>query len=372
MVAFQIFEQSLIHSCNETGIDECCIHSGFFFQLSNHFFAQSKERAKPKNGNLPATVRHFITVQQLAVILLRFDAARKDSVGRNTNGYGMLRLMDPPLQHGKILLTASRSQINHVRNVADDRNIEQAKVSDIVHCRSAAPKDENQCGIVVDTEVLRQLVVGALDESAVHPEYRFPATGGNGRRHGNGVLLGNAHIDKLTPRLFATLCRKAEYGGCARCDADNGTVFLHLLQQIPCRKVAVIFLIAGVNRRATRLQAERSTVMETFLLLLGKAVAFTFEGIDVYRNRVVDVFHLSEGVYQCLHVIAVFHVQIIQSHGGKEVARRLTVGFAQQLQVAIQAAVIFGNGHLVVVHNHDEVRSQFGCIVQPFKSLAAA
>ena len=92
----------------------------------------------------------------------------------------------------------------------------------------------------------------------------------------------------------------------------------------------------------------------------------------MYRNRVGDVFHLSESIYQCLHVIAVFHVQIIQSHGGKEVARRLTVGFAQQLQVAIQAAVIFGNGHLVVVHNHDEVRSQFDCIVQPFKSLTTA
>ena len=48
---------------------------------------------------------------------------------------------------------------------------------------------------------------------------------------------------------------------------------------------------------------------------------------------------------------------------------RLTVGFAQQLQVAIQAAVIFGNGHLVVVHNHDEVRSQFDCIVQPLSLI---
>lgn len=38
----------------------------------------------------------------------------------------------------------------------------------------------------------------------------------------------------------------------------------------------------------------------------------------------------------------------------------------------LQTAVIFGNGHLVVVHNHDEVRSQFGSTVQPFKSLAAA
>ena len=41
----------------------------------------------------------------------------------------------------------------------------------------------------------------------------------------------------------------------------------------------------GSFRRAARLQAERSTVMETFLLLLGKAVAFTFEGIDVLCGR---------------------------------------------------------------------------------------
>ena len=112
--------------------------------------------------------------------------------------------------------------------------------------------------------------------------------------------------------------------------------------------------------------------METFLLLLGKAVAFTFEGIDVYRNRVVDVFHLSEGVYQCLHVIAVFHVQIIQSHGGKEVARRLTVGFAQQLQVTIQTAVIFGNGHLVVIDNNNHVSSEFCYVVQSLEGFASA
>ena len=171
------------------------------------------------------------------------------------------------------------------------------------------------------------------------------------------MFLGNAHINKLTSRLFATLRRKAENSGCTRCDTDNGTVSLHLLQQVTCRKVAIIFFITEVNRRVTRFQTKRNTVMETFLLLLGKTVAFTFKGIDVHHNRMVDIFHFLESAYQCLHIITVCYVQIVQSHSGKEITRRLSVGITQQLQVTIQSAMVFGNGHLVIVHNHDEVRT---------------
>ena len=83
-------------------------------------------------------------------------------------------------------------------------------MSDIVHARRAAPNDENQCRIVINTQVLRQLVVGTLDESTVYTEDRLSTTGSNGGSHGNGMFLGNAHINKLTSRLFATLRRKAE------------------------------------------------------------------------------------------------------------------------------------------------------------------
>ena len=48
------------------------------------------------------------------------------------------------------------------------------------------------------------------------------------------------------------------------------------------------------------------------------------------------------------------------------------LAFTQLLQVAVQASVVFGDGHLVVVDHDDEVRVQFSCVVQSLESFSAA
>ncbi len=52
----------------------------------------------------------------------------------------------------------------------------------------------------------------------------------------------------------------------------------------------------------------------------------------------------------------------------KKLARACALAFTQLLQVAVQASVVFGDGHLVVVDHDDEVRVQFSCVVQSSKA----
>ena len=69
----------------------------------------------------------------------------------------------------------------------------------------------------------------------------------------------------------------------------------------------------------------------------------------------VDVAHTTESLDHRLDVVAVSHIEIVEAHSLEEVARRLAVGFAQQLQVVVKSAVVFGNRHLVVVDHHNHV-----------------
>lgn len=137
-------------------------------------------------------------------------------------------------------------------------------MGNVVHTRQASPENKNQCRIIVDAEVLRQLVVGALDKGAVDAEYRLSTSGSNGRSHGNSLFFGNAHIDELATSLLASLRCKAEYRGCACGDAHHSRVFLHLLQQITSGKVGIVFILSRLTGQIADLKVERNTVMETF------------------------------------------------------------------------------------------------------------
>ena len=208
-------------------------------------------------------------------------------------------------------------------------------MGNVVHTRQASPENKNQCRIIVDAEVLRQLVVGALDKGAVDAEYRLSTSGSNGRSHGNSLFFGNAHIDELATSLLASLRCKAEYRGCACGDAHHSRVFLHLLQQITSGKVGIVFILSRLTGQIAGLKVERNTVMETFFLLFRQFVSLTFQGIDMYHNRMLLVLHFTESLYQLLHVIAILHIEIIISHCLKIVAGSLTLRFAQLLQITV-------------------------------------
>ncbi|CDF22016.1 unknown [Prevotella sp. CAG:617] len=112
--------------------------------------------------------------------------------------------------------------------------------------------------------------------------------------------------------------------------------------------------------------------MKTLLFRYGRTVALTLDGVDVQHDGVVNVLDLAEGVNQGLQVVAVVYVPVVKAQRLEEVAAARAVALAQGLQVAVEAAVVLGNGHLVVVDDDNQVRALLGYVVQALVGLAAA
>ena len=106
-------------------------------------------------------------------------------------------------------------------------------------------------------------------------------------------------------------------------------------------------------------------------MLLGRTISLAFQRIDMYNDRMVRALHGRESLNQARHVVTFVHIYIVQSHGPEQIARASAFRLAQFLQVAINAAVVLGDGHLVVVHYNNQIGVQFGSKVQALEGFAA-
>ena len=84
-----------------------------------------------------------------------------------------------------------------------------------------------------------QLVIGALQKRAVHAKDRLGARAGECGGKGDGVLLGNAHVDKLLTGGSAELGRKAHDVGRGGRDAHDLRIALNGSDQCLTRNVGI-------------------------------------------------------------------------------------------------------------------------------------
>ena len=111
--------------------------------------------------------------------------------------------------------------------------------------------------------------------------------------------------------------------------------------------------------------------MPLLLVLFRRSIALALQRADVDDHRMQAVFDPAEGADQLQSIIAIAHKNIIQPQSPEEVARCLPLGLPQQLQVLIQAAVILGNGHIVVIDHDNEVSMQLCRKIQRLQRLSA-
>ena len=90
------------------------------------------------------------------------------------------------------------------------------------------------------------------------------------------------------------------------------------------------------------------------------------------HDGVVGVLHFPEYLDQGFDIVAVSHILIVQPHGTEEVALRLAVGLAEQGEILVEAAMVLGDAHPVVVHDDDDAGAQFASLVETFEGLASA
>lgn len=101
---------------------------------------------------------------------------------------------------------------------------------------------------VVEAQVVPQFVVGTLQKRAVHTKDRLGTGAGERGGKGDGVFLGNAHVDKLLACRGAKLGCKAHDVGRGRRDAHDLRIALDGSAQGLARNIGI-----GARRRLARM-----------------------------------------------------------------------------------------------------------------------
>ena len=185
------------------------------------------------------------------------------------------------------------------------------------------------------------------------------------------MFLGNAYIDKLAGGTLPAFGCPAPYARGASGYGAHLWVLVHDVEEGEGREVVVV-VGRGCFFEFASLLYEGGVVVPSLFVGLGGGIAFAFEGVDVHHHGAVGVPDALEGLDEGLNAVALVHVEVVQPHGAEEVAGALAVALAELAEVVIESAMVFGNGHLIVVDDNDEVGTEFGGPVETLEGFATA
>ena len=202
-----------------------------------------------------------------------------------------------------------------------------------------------------------EFVVGALQKRAVHTKDWLGARARKRGGKGHGVLLGNAHVDKLLACRSAKLGCKAHDVGRGGRDAHDLRIALDGGAERLARNVG-IGARCGLARMAraelaTSRHIKRTHVVPALGVALGRLKALALGGGDVQHDGMIDIAQLLQRVDQGQHIVTSVQIAVVEPHRAENVALTGAVAGAQLGQIAIQAAMVLGNGLVVVVDDDD-------------------
>ena len=145
-----------------------------------------------------------------------------------------------------------------------------------------------------------QFVVGALQKRAVHTKDWLGARACKCGGKGHGMLLGNAHVDKLLAGGSAKLGCKTHDVGCGGRDAHNLRIALNGSAQGLARYVGIgarcgLARMARAELASSR-HVKRTHVVPAFRVALGRLKALTLGGGDVQHDGVIDITQFLQRV----------------------------------------------------------------------------
>jgi hypothetical protein len=153
-------------------------------------------------------------------------------------------------------------------------------------------------------------------------------------------LFGDANVDELTSGSFAAVGIEANNARGSGSDDRGFAVSLHATKHVLSEDVAVVF--ATIADSITGCEVKRAAVVILLLVSLSGGIAFTFLSAYVNNHRMVYIFHFAECFYQSLNVVALSHIAVVKAHSAEEIVFGLAVGFAQEFEVVVEAAVVLG------------------------------
>ena len=357
-------------------VDERGLDAVLGSQAVCHALAQFKEVAKRKHGYIAALTRDVVAHDAIIGALGgRQIGTAYQADARYADRYGMLTVVERPAQHGQVFFHADRCQVAHVGKSAQHGNIKEREVRLGRCAKDRSAKHQDGCGGVVEAQVVPQFIVGALQKRAVCAKDRLGAGAGERGGKGDGVLFGNAHVDKLLACRGAKLGRKAHDIGRGSRDGDNLRVVRDSGVECLARNIGIGARcgLARVARAkfATGCHIEGPHMMPVLRVALGRLKALALGGGDVQHDGMIDIAQLLQRIDQRLDIVAGVQVAIVEPQRAENVALAGAVAGAQLGQIAIQTTVVFGNGLVVIVDDNDQVAVEIGGIVKALKRQTA-
>lgn len=174
----------------------------------------------------------------------------------------------------------------------------------------------------------------------------------------------------LCTGLFAFRAVETRHSGCAGRDGNEGLVVLHLAQHPVGEELGIVLLCRHLGPAAVG-AVEGQPPVPSFFVLHGRCEPVSLFGVDVYDGGACGAFHAVENFDELFQVVALFEVDVLESPSLEPVVLARAVAFAQCAQVLVDAAMVFGDGHFVVVDHDEDAGAEFGCLVESFEGFAA-
>ena len=184
---------------------------------------------------------------------------------------------------------------------------------DIIHTENGSCKYNKCSRIIIDTKVLRKLVICTLNKGTVNRINRLSAACRNTGCESNSRFFSDANINKLLSCKLSFIFSKSENSRCCRCNGNNIFIVFYFFQKIISCNRAVIFPVKA-EFRLTRFNIKRHTPMPRFLIFFCKGKAFTLLSDNMNYYRFLAILYFLKSRNKLLNIISVFHKNIIKSH----------------------------------------------------------
>jgi len=117
MAVAEAFKTLCVETGEESRVDNSSIDAALL-QLFSHSHGKSKEIAHTDDCHTAAAMSHLKTIHLRLIVGREVNAARPSHAsGRHTYSHRMLSLLDAPVEHCQIFLTACRRKVDHIRDV---------------------------------------------------------------------------------------------------------------------------------------------------------------------------------------------------------------------------------------------------------------
>ena len=306
-------------------------------------------------------------------------------------------------QHAPQLIFVFRRHDNHVRQMPQIGEIEDAVMRRAVRAHQSGAIKRERHRQILQADIMKNLVIRPLQEGRINRRDRPESFGGQPGGIGDGVLFGNADIEKPLWERFRKFIQPRSRTHRRR-DGQHVRLLPRQLRQrrakhvrIARRKPFLLHKFPGFNAKRRRAMIHRGVVFRLF-----EALALARD--DVNQRRAVNIIaHVPKRFVQLTQIMPVNRPHVLKAPFLEQNARRdesfqefveplahfkhlfadarnrfdemLDFEFQFIIQTAGDNAVqidrhrpdIGRNGHFVIVQHHDKFALFRARVVQPFQ-----